>query len=184
MGASGDTVTASAIVPAVRSRWACAHISWVAGRRLPALVRQFDGVDAVIEVNEDRLFAGDAVARARELLKTGRQVARRNRRAIIAYADWRYAALAWCSGTAFVSRAPLDRLHARSRWHGDTYVLLAARTAVAPFGPTPPYRFIPPGAEATIGSSASTPESVADVEITQVMLAVHSYLSPSGSPLS
>ena len=117
---------ASAVVPAVRDRWPHAHITWVAGRRIAQLVRRFDGVDAVIEVDEDALLVGGLRSRASELLRTWRRVGRGYDRAIIAHADWRYAALAWWSGATRVRRAPLGRRMAGSRWHGDTYALLAA----------------------------------------------------------
>lgn len=123
---------ASTVVPAVRNRWPAAHVTWLAGRRIARLVRRFEGVDKVIEIDEDALLGGSPLDRIRSLLRAWQLVGRGYDRAIVAHADWRYAALAWWSGARAVRRAPLGRRMSGSRWHGDSYALLAAEGAVGP----------------------------------------------------
>jgi heptosyltransferase-2 len=94
LAALGDVVMTSALVGELRRRDADAHVTWLCGRGAATLVRLFDGVDEVLEVDEAALLRGNTAARVRALSGVWRMLARRRfDRTFLAHADKRYRLL-------------------------------------------------------------------------------------------
>ena len=94
LAALGDVVMTSALVRELRRRDADAHVTWLCGTRAASLVRLFEGVDEVVEVDESALLRGNAAARLNALAGVWRAlVGRRFDRTLLAHADGRYRAV-------------------------------------------------------------------------------------------
>jgi heptosyltransferase-2 len=89
--ALGDVANVSALLTRIRTERPGAHVTWMVGRRGAELVRLFDGVDRIIEVDEGALFRGSVLARAWTLAGIWtRLLFERFSLVIIAHADARY----------------------------------------------------------------------------------------------
>lgn len=104
----GDIVTASTLVSRIRTEQPGSRITWMTGRGGAPLVRMFDGVDDVIEVDEGALLRGALAARLVEVVRTwGSLVRRRFDTIVLAHPDPRYRLL--------VLPAPFRRLRRMRR---------------------------------------------------------------------
>lgn len=91
LAALGDIANTTALLSRIRSECPGAHITWVVGRGGAGLVRMFDGVDRIIEVDERRLLTGNVAGRILELARLWASlVGSGGDLAIIAHADRRY----------------------------------------------------------------------------------------------
>ena len=101
----GDIVTASTLVTRIRLEQPGSQISWMTGRGGAPLVRLFDGVDHVIEVDESALLRGSAPARVAEVVRTwGSLLRHRFDTIILAHPDPRYRLLVLPAGPGRVRR--------------------------------------------------------------------------------
>jgi heptosyltransferase-2 len=125
IGALGDIVQASALVERIRVSVPGAHITWLCGARVEAIVRLFD-VDEVIVVDDENLLRGRGWRRVRALLSIFAQLAgRRYDFAALAHFDSRYRVLLWpvlARRKRIWSRATTTRsLPITGRAHSDEY---------------------------------------------------------------
>lgn len=94
LGAIGDIVMTLPVVAAIRENDSEAHISWLCGKSVAPILKKISGIDAIIEVDEVRLFRASQLVRIAELLKIMRQLAgRRFEKIFTFYKDWRYQIL-------------------------------------------------------------------------------------------
>jgi heptosyltransferase-2 len=118
IGALGDAVMARSLAAAAQEG---DHVTWVAGRGIAALVRQFEGVHEVIEVDDAALLQGGFFARLGAVLSLWKKLAgRRFDLVLTGHGDWRYRLL---SLPVFAGQ----RRHFQprpGRWHGDEYARL------------------------------------------------------------
>lgn len=134
LAALGDVIMASTLVPAIRTRWPDAELAWVVGRGAAPLVRSFEGVDRVIEVDEEALLRRGRFAAAREVFAAWRAIGRGWDRALIAHTDPRYGFLARGSGASTTRRFAGAHGPRRGVWYGAQYArMLDDGTAVASY---------------------------------------------------
>lgn len=89
--ALGDLATTSGLLNRIRAEHRGAHVTWMVGRTGAALVRMFEGVDEVVEVDEKRLLRGNPVARLSALMGLWlRLLGKRFDLVLIVHADRRY----------------------------------------------------------------------------------------------
>lgn len=94
LSALGDVVMTSSLVREIRRRSPGAHVTWVCGSRVAPLVRLYDGVDEVLEVDELALLRGRPAVRLRALLELWQMLLpRRFDQTLLAHADRRYRVL-------------------------------------------------------------------------------------------
>ena len=131
LAALGDAIMASTLVPAIRTRWPLAHVTWVAGRRIAPVVRLLDGIDSVIEVHETALLNGNTMQAGAALISAWRRIGRNYDVALIAHTDKRYAWLSRLSGASTTHRFA-DQLGPRDgKWHGSEYLRLLGNDAAS-----------------------------------------------------
>lgn len=124
VGAIGDALMARGLPVELKRRHPSAHLTWLAGRSLAPLVRLFEGVDRVLEVDDAALLTGSAPRRAFSLLGAWARLGLgRWDQVLIGHADARYGLL------ALPARGPRRALvHGvlprPGRYHGDEYVRL------------------------------------------------------------
>jgi heptosyltransferase II len=75
LGAIGDVIMSLTIVSALRAQRPAAHLTWIVGRTSRPILELIDGIDAIVEVDEQRLFRGGMLVRASEILAVWRRVA-------------------------------------------------------------------------------------------------------------
>jgi hypothetical protein len=126
LAALGDVVMASTIVSAIRARDPDAHVTWLCGRRVEALVQLFEGVDLVLTVDEHSLLRGGPATRAVALGRLWRTLAgRRFDVTLLAHADMRYRAALLPVSTGRLRtlepRAFRRPLPVPGRYFGDEY---------------------------------------------------------------
>ncbi len=142
LGALGDVVMASTLVPAILARWPAAKITWVVDEALAPIVRRFDGVTEVVAVPAEALLRGGMLTRARALLTSWWRIgAGVWDEVLVCHSDARYGVV------VRATRARVRR-HFRSveagaaagllrrRWMGDEYADLLRATRVD--APQPP----------------------------------------------
>lgn len=96
IGAIGDVIMASAMIPVIRNLHENAVITWVVGQSAAELVRAIEGVDKVVVVDEKRLLRGTIFSRLRVVSHVWRSTAfRKYRMTIVAHSDRRYSVLSW-----------------------------------------------------------------------------------------
>jgi ADP-heptose:LPS heptosyltransferase len=94
LAALGDVVMASTMIGAVRRRWPSAEITWAVGRGYAAVVRSFEGVDRIVELDEAALLGGGTLARGLAAVRaTAALGPRAYDLAIVAHQDPRYTQL-------------------------------------------------------------------------------------------
>ena len=142
LGALGDVVMASTLVPAILARWPAAKITWVVDEALAPIVHRFDGVTEVVAVPAEALLRGGMLTRARALLTSWWRIgAGVWDEVLVCHSDARYGVV------VRATRARVRR-HFRSveagaaagllrrRWMGDEYADLLRATRVD--APQPP----------------------------------------------
>lgn len=134
LAALGDAIMASTLVPAIRARSQNPEITWVTSRSIAPLIRLFEGVDRVVEVDERQLFSRGNVASAKAVAGAWWQVKRGYDQAIVAHTDSRYGTLNWFSGARRTTRFAGTLAPRAGHWHGAEYLRLfdADSTATAP----------------------------------------------------
>jgi heptosyltransferase-2 len=126
LGALGDVVMASSQIQALRQQHPQARITWLCGMGVAPLVRQFQGVDEILTVDDALLFKGSLLQKLRGVLGAWGQLAFRSfDRIAIGHHDPRYRVLAW------PARSPMRRSFDKSlpmpgQWHGQAYAHLIA----------------------------------------------------------
>lgn len=143
LGAMGDAVMARALPARAKALHPNGRFTWLAGRAIAPLARLFDGVDEVVEADDQALLTGGPWARARALAQLWRRLAlRRYDLVLTGHADARYLALS-APVRAGQRRAFGPGLPMPGRWHGDEYARLLdgderagqARLALKPLRP-------------------------------------------------
>ena len=124
LAALGDAVMASTLVPAIRARWPNAQISWAAGSGVAPLVRCMEGVDRVIEINDQALLGGNKAVAVATMVGSWLRIGRGYDLALIAHTDPRYAVIAQFSGAKDIRRFADERAPRPGRWHGSEYLRL------------------------------------------------------------
>lgn len=93
VGAMGDVVMASAMLPAIR-RLGPAHVTWLCGRGMAPLLRSLKGVDEIVTVDAGALLRGDRWQQLRELGAVWARLAgQRFDLCLTGHRDWRYRLL-------------------------------------------------------------------------------------------
>ncbi len=130
LAALGDVVMASTMIRAVRRQWPDAEITWAVGRAYAPLVRRFEGVDRIVELDEQALLRGGMLARG---WAAARAVGALGRRAydlaVVAHRDARYARLLALSNVRELRAmaAPEAMRDERSGvWMGEEYADLVS----------------------------------------------------------
>jgi heptosyltransferase II len=96
LAALGDLVTSSTLLTRIAAERPGARVTWVCGRAGAPIVRLYDGVDEVIEVDERRLIGGSRAQQALALIKVwARLLGRRYDVVLIAHVDRRYRSIVW-----------------------------------------------------------------------------------------
>lgn len=99
LAAIGDVVLTTPLLGRIRAEHPDAHVTWMCGSRVSALVRLLPGVDEIIEVDEHALLRGNAFARAAAMGRAWRQLAGRSfDRVLLLHPDPRYRVLLWPVG--------------------------------------------------------------------------------------
>jgi heptosyltransferase-2 len=94
LAALGDVAMASTLVGAIRARDPGAHVTWLCGTRVAELVRLFDGVDEVLEVDEVSILRGGVASRLRAVTRLWSTLVRRRFDVtLLGHADTRYRLL-------------------------------------------------------------------------------------------
>lgn len=124
LAALGDAIMASTLVPAVRAQSHSSEITWVTSQSIAPLVRLFEGVDHVVEVDERELFSRGRIASVRAVAGAWRQIKRGYDHAIVAHTDARYGTLSWLAGARRTSRFAGQLAPRQGRWHGAEYLRL------------------------------------------------------------
>lgn len=124
LAALGDVIMASTLVPAIRARQPHAEITWTVGEGVAPLVRLFNGVNRVVEVNENALFKQGKLSAVRTIARAWRAIGRGYDLALIAHTDARYATLGWADGAKLTRRFADGRAPRRDCWHGAEYLRL------------------------------------------------------------
>lgn len=137
LAALGDVIMASTLVPAIRARWPTTELTWVVGRGAAPLVRGFEGVDQVIELDEQALFRRGRVAAAWAVLSAWRSIGRGRELALIAHTDPRYALLVRAAGASVVRRFADEFAPRPGVWHGTEYARLLEDATWAPSSAQP-----------------------------------------------
>ncbi len=128
LGAVGDVVMASTALIPLRQQHEDAHITWLVGDRIAPLLRRFEEIDEVLEVDAQRLLAGSKAARIGALSRVLLSLAGRSFDLVVtAHPDWRYRTLT--SSVRAGSRRWLSHGLGRRRFlpgrhHCDEYVRL------------------------------------------------------------
>ncbi len=125
IGALGDAVMASSMINAIRAGHQDAHITWLCGEEIAALVKTFKGVDEIITLN-NKLLAGNVLNKIKFVLESWKKLlGRRYDLCLTGHSDSRYRLLsktAVCKARRhFGGRfGPLP-----GRYHGTEYARLA-----------------------------------------------------------
>src|SRR3954463_16638336 len=91
LAALGDLVTSSTLLTRIAAERPGARVTWVCGRAGSPIVRLYDRVDEVIEVDERKLLGGSWPQQAVALIKVWAQLmGRRYDVVVIAHVDRRY----------------------------------------------------------------------------------------------
>ena len=130
LGAIGDVLMARAMLEAVPEG---SEVSWVCGKSVAPLVREFEGVTELIEIDDEALLKGGLFARLRVMLGLWMELlGRRFDLIATGHSDRRYG---WLSLTASGEKRSFATQPPRSgRFHGDEY----ARLLHGIDGPTAP----------------------------------------------
>jgi len=131
--ALGDVVMASTVVPAARARWPNAHITWAVGATFAPLVRRFEGVDAVIPVDEHALMRGGVLGRLRSFAGLTRALGRAPYDlAIVGHVDARYRRLLTFTRVRETRtlQMPQGGAGTAPQWMGADYAQLVSLDAV------------------------------------------------------
>ncbi len=89
----GDAAVASTVTERLRAEQPNAEITWVCGASAEPVVRLFQGIARTVTVDQERLYHGNAIARAREIVGLWWRLGRRFDRAIVLHPDPRYQLL-------------------------------------------------------------------------------------------
>lgn len=94
LGALGDVVMASALLPALRKQWPDVEIVWLAGGAAAALLRLLREPPRIMPVDDKALLQGSRLQKIREVLRVNRLLAGRHfDLCLVPYRDRRYHAL-------------------------------------------------------------------------------------------
>lgn len=143
IAALGDVVMASTMIGAARRRWPGAHITWAVGRGYAPVVRRLEGVDAIIELDEQALLRGGILTRSWAAARFAAALGRKRYDvAVVAHQDPRYARLLALAnvGELRTMAAPGAVSDANSGiWIGEDYARLihGAETSAEPAGLAP-----------------------------------------------
>jgi heptosyltransferase II len=128
LGALGDVVMTSTIVARARRERPGSRVTWMCGRSVAPLVRAYDGVDEIIEVDDRALLTGGFAQRVTALAAVWAKIAgRRFDLVVIAHRDPRYRALTVPVRARIVrvlEDAPRETRPAVVRYFGDEYAAL------------------------------------------------------------
>jgi heptosyltransferase-2 len=128
LAAIGDVVMALPMVTALRATNPGVRITWLVGDTSAPLLRQLDGIDEIIAIDDTAILSGNRTAKARATVDAWRKLGRRRfDRVLVAHADPRYGLL-----TRWLRSAETRWLGARVgrpnlvpfRYHADEYVRL------------------------------------------------------------
>lgn len=94
IGAIGDVIMASAMVPAINEIFENPQVTWIVGSSAAEIVRAIDGVDRVIEIDDVALLRGNIFSRLRVIFGVWREILlRRYQIIVVAHSDRRYGLL-------------------------------------------------------------------------------------------
>jgi heptosyltransferase II len=128
LGALGDVVMSSTIVARARRERPGSRITWMCGRSVAPLVRAYDGVDEVIEVDDRALFTGGLPRRIGSLAAAWLRIAgRRFDLVVLAHRDPRYNVLiapVRAGKVRVLADAPRESRPLVVRYFGDEYASL------------------------------------------------------------
>lgn len=130
IGAIGDVVMASSMIPVLKKKYPLSHISWLGGNGVKDLISTFLGVDNVISINEKLLFQGIFLQRIFIIINIWRQLLFTKYDLVInGHPDKRYKILLWFARslkTVSFNRNPNFRIvPVPGRHHSDEYARLA-----------------------------------------------------------
>jgi heptosyltransferase-2 len=135
----GDAAVASTVVERLRAERPGAEITWLCGTAAAPVVELFDGISRVVTVDQERLYHGNPVARASEIMGVWGRLGRAYDRVIILHPDPRYRILvAHLVGVpkAHLSRARHGEMNpVPARFLGDEYARLAGPAPREHIGP-------------------------------------------------
>jgi heptosyltransferase-2 len=135
----GDAAVASTVAERLRVEHPGAEVTWVCGTAAAPVVKLYEGVDRVVGVDQQRLYRGNPLQRAREIIGLWLRIGRRFDRAVVLHPDPRYRVLVLhLVGVpkVFLSRARHGDMNPiPARFHGDEYARLAGPNAREHVGP-------------------------------------------------
>lgn len=67
IGAIGDVIMALPVIAEIRKKYPGAHITWVCGNVVANLLREVPGIDAVVNVDEGKIFAKNKLTALKEI---------------------------------------------------------------------------------------------------------------------
>jgi heptosyltransferase-2 len=124
IGAIGDALMARGLPKEAKLRYPGCRFSWMAGRGIAPLVRLFEGVDDVLEVDEAALFKGGWAARAAALVRAAAAAGLRRRDLVLTgHSDGRYRLLTAATPARW-RRSFREMPPKPGRYHGHEYVRL------------------------------------------------------------
>lgn len=131
IGAIGDTIMATAMIPFIREKWPKADVTWVCGRTVSDMLALIPGIDHIVEINDRELLVGNLVERARALLGFWWSMLGKNYDlAVVGHSDPRYRTLLLPLRTKilrFFSRNSSERIWpVPGRYHAGEYVRLVS----------------------------------------------------------
>lgn len=148
IGAIGDVVMARTLPALAKQRFPKGRFTWMAGKSVSELVRYFDGVDEVLEVDDRELLTQGFLGKMKAVFKASRQVAFKKYDAVlVGHGDSRFRLLSMAAFADqrrhFVRQPVFPRA---GRWHGDEYARLlhgedgpgVMRPALQPLRPSLP----------------------------------------------
>ncbi|MCP5468630.1 MAG: glycosyltransferase family 9 protein [Deltaproteobacteria bacterium] len=128
LGAIGDVITASALIPFIQKNHPQAKITWMLGKSISPLLKLFDGIDEIIEVDEQKLLSGTFVQKIMGILKTWKKLFGRKFDIVYtAHTDPRYRLLSLtCVKPThlYPNKKKAGQHFIAGRYRGDEYIRL------------------------------------------------------------
>jgi len=127
IAAIGDVIMALSMLTAIQETYPNAHITWICGRNVAPLLKEFS-VDEIIEVDENRLLAGNFLEKLGAVFSVWSHICFKHYNlGVIAHGDKRYRLLTFL--TFFTHRTGFGSINGRAcpipgRYHVDEYARL------------------------------------------------------------
>jgi ADP-heptose:LPS heptosyltransferase len=127
IAAIGDVIMSLTMLTAIREKYPNAHITWICGKGVSLLLKQFS-IDEIIEVDEKKLLAGSLLEKAGEILSLWSHICFKGYELkVIAHGDKRYRILALpvrCAHATGFGKIKGKVCPIPGRYHGDEYARL------------------------------------------------------------